>query len=125
MYPWTQEGMLSGWLGLGSHPWEFMTSFPRLSSMYVNQVSWICLKLLTQTVLLPSAFAWASVGSKRAARIAMIAITTKSSIRVKPLRRVPFGFIRNNLISRNALEMEGLPRAIRKRGKHRELRTQN
>jgi hypothetical protein len=48
----------------------------------------ICLVLLKQDVAFAAAFAWAKTGNRMAARIAIIAITTKSSIRVKPLRFV-------------------------------------
>ena len=44
-----------------------------------------CLRLLTQVVLLARALALFYAGSSMAARIAMIAITTRSSIRVKLL----------------------------------------
>src|SRR5436309_3183086 len=43
-----------------------------------------CLPLLVQSVLSALAFALARAGSNRPARMAMIAITTSSSMRVKP-----------------------------------------
>src|SRR6266487_3475693 len=46
----------------------------------------ICFILLTQAVCRAFSRAWAKTGNRIAARIAMIAITTSSSIRVKPLR---------------------------------------
>src|SRR5262245_3034145 len=44
----------------------------------------ICLALLRQAVARAFSRAWAKTGKRMAARIAMIAITTSSSIRVKP-----------------------------------------
>jgi hypothetical protein len=43
-----------------------------------------CFRLLRQTVWSPLAFARASVGNNMLARMAMIAITTSNSIKVKP-----------------------------------------
>src|SRR6266702_3915564 len=45
----------------------------------------ICLLLLTQAIVLALALALAKAGSSIAARMAMMAITTSSSINVKPL----------------------------------------
>ena len=42
----------------------------------------ICFKLLMQFALLPLSRAWLNAGSSIEARIAMIAMTTRSSIRV-------------------------------------------
>ena len=55
-----------------------------------------CLVLLKQLVWRAASRACAKTGNKMAARIAMMAITTKSSIRVKAERRmriIPFGTI--------------------------------
>src|SRR5262245_16492141 len=45
-----------------------------------------CLMLLSVAVALAAAFAWAKTGKRIAARIAMIAMTTSSSMSVKPAR---------------------------------------
>jgi hypothetical protein len=45
----------------------------------------VCFVLLRQTVFLAAALAWAKTGKRMAAKIAMIAITTRSSIRVNPV----------------------------------------
>src|SRR5688500_13988034 len=42
----------------------------------------ICLTLLSEAERLADAFAWAKTGKRMAARIAMIAMTTRSSMRV-------------------------------------------
>src|SRR3989449_10639782 len=44
----------------------------------------ICLRLLRQTMERAFSRAWAKTGKRMAARMAMIAITTSSSIKVKP-----------------------------------------
>ena len=44
-----------------------------------------CLRLLTLEIFFAAALAWANTGKRIAARIAMIAITTSSSMRVKAL----------------------------------------
>jgi hypothetical protein len=43
-----------------------------------------CFWLLTHLILMPLVFAFANVGKSMPARIAMIAITTRSSINVNP-----------------------------------------
>ena len=53
--------------------------------MMVASVS--CLTLLRQEMRLARSLALASAGNSRAARIAMIAMTTSNSIKVKPLCR--------------------------------------
>ena len=51
----------------------------------------ICLQLLLQAVRLDFSFAWLRAGSSIAAKIAMMAITTSSSIKVKARPLVAFG----------------------------------
>src|SRR5438552_8332112 len=46
-----------------------------------------CFRLLVQATWRAFSRAWAKTGKRMAARIAIIAITTRSSIRVKPPRR--------------------------------------
>src|SRR5438094_1363044 len=56
----------------------------------------ICFKLEMQLVVRPFSRAWAKTGKRMAARMAIIAITTSSSIRVKAcarLRFMPFSFL--------------------------------
>src|SRR5439155_9829134 len=55
-----------------------------LSPVYMIQQSWSCLVLLTHEIVQAFCFALVSAGSSKAARIAMIAITTSNSISVKP-----------------------------------------
>src|SRR5438105_758493 len=63
----------------------------RLSSGYIKQPTWICFRLLMHRIPCARILAWLSAGKSIAARIAMIAITTSSSIRVKAfvLFRIP------------------------------------
>src|SRR4051812_22220809 len=63
----------------------------RLSSGYMRQPSWICLRLLMHWMPCARIFAWLKAGNNKAARMAMMAITTRSSIRVKASRlfRIP------------------------------------
>src|SRR6266852_7501156 len=70
---------------------RFCASFPPLSSEYMCSANCICFRLLRQEM--PSAFALAllKAGSSSAARIAMIAITTSSSMRVNAGLRSPRG----------------------------------
>src|SRR5678809_485170 len=60
-----------------------------LSCVYIANARPICLLLLTHAMPLALSLALDSAGSSIAARIAMIAITTSSSIRVKPAVRFP------------------------------------
>jgi hypothetical protein len=53
----------------------------------------ICLALLKDAVLFAAALAWANTGNKIAARIAIIAITTSSSMRVKALDLCDMGIL--------------------------------
>src|SRR5258708_16310613 len=55
-----------------------------LSSAYIASASCTCLRLLRQEIPSALALALLSAGSNMAARIAMIAMTTNNSIRVKP-----------------------------------------
>src|SRR5262245_17751511 len=59
-------------------------SFPSLSSGYISQHNCICFMLLMQLVRSAFSLARARAGSSIAARIAMIAMTTSNSMRVKP-----------------------------------------
>ena len=52
------------------------------SSAYICHASDICLRLLRQLVRFADSFARASAGSNRAARMAIIAMTTNNSMRV-------------------------------------------
>jgi len=63
---------------------------------YMPTPKLICLRLFKQVVRFAFALALETAGSNKVARMAMTAITTSSSIRVKPLiagefRRMPFG----------------------------------
>src|SRR5258706_15645560 len=60
-----------------------------LSPAYIIIASPICLLLLRQTIALALDLALASAGSNIAARIAMIAMTTNNSMRVKPASLLP------------------------------------
>jgi hypothetical protein len=62
-------------------PWLFTNKSP-LSSAYNVQASDSCLRLLLQVNDSAFALVLVSVGSNRAARIAIIAITTSNSMRV-------------------------------------------
>ncbi len=69
------------------------------SCAYMMSAMLICLRLLTQDAARAFSRAFAKTGNRMAARIAMIAMTTSSSIRVKPLRLIgfhsPCGFVPN------------------------------
>ena len=67
-------------------PTQLGTSFSLLSFGYMYQASWSCLRLLRHRVVPALALALASAGSNIPARIAMIAMTTSSSISVKAKR---------------------------------------
>src|SRR5258707_1736500 len=56
----------------------------RESSLYRNQASWSCLRLCSQAADCAFVFALNKLGSSIAARMAMMAMTTRSSISVKP-----------------------------------------
>ena len=58
---------------------------PRLSFEYILNTIPICLRLLAQLARLAASRARANAGSRIAARIPMMAITTNNSIKVKPL----------------------------------------
>ena len=65
-------------------------------------------KLLLQVVEYVPFFAFDNAGSNRLARIAMIAITTRSSISVKPVNRRRFrGMLTFGIISRISLPQQG------------------
>ena len=61
-----------------------VTSYPRLSSRYIRFASAICFMLLRQDVALAFSLARDNAGRSIAARMAMMAITTSSSINVNP-----------------------------------------
>src|SRR5437899_24192 len=69
---------------LGNSTGLLGTSQSLLSWTYMVQASCNCLRLLRQTMACALAFARARAGKSKAARIAIMAMTTKSSIRVKP-----------------------------------------
>src|ERR1022692_1666742 len=56
----------------------------RLSSAYIRSARPICLRLFMQLARLAFSLAVASAGNSIAARMAMMAMTTRSSIKVKP-----------------------------------------
>ena len=68
-------GMSTGLLG---------TSQSLLSSAYICQASVACLRLFRQTMARAFCFARARAGNNKPARIAMMAMTTSSSMRVNP-----------------------------------------
>src|SRR5438045_1513734 len=65
---------------------RFGTSRPPLSEAYITQQRLSCLWLLMQLVVSARSLALPSAGSNIAARMAMMAMTTNSSIKVKPRR---------------------------------------
>src|SRR5258708_10142924 len=65
-----------------------MTIWSELSLLYMCQANIICLVLFMHMMPCAFVFALANVGRSIPARIAMIAITTRSSIRVNPERSV-------------------------------------
>ncbi len=58
-----------------------------LSPAYMTQQTLSCLMLLRHFIVMALALALESAGSSIAAKMAMMAITTSSSIKVKPARR--------------------------------------
>jgi len=58
-----------------------------LSLVYITVARPTCFMFIKQVVFFADSLACAKTGNRIAAKIAMIAITTRSSIRVKPLRR--------------------------------------
>ena len=58
-----------------------------MSPAYITQMMDSCLRLLTHWIDSALALALASAGNNKLARIAMIAMTTSNSIRVKPTGR--------------------------------------
>ena len=58
---------------------------PSLPSAYRIQASWICRRLFRQAIPCALALALANAGSSNAVRMAMMAITTSSSISVNAL----------------------------------------
>src|SRR5438552_9464133 len=78
----------------------------RLSSGYIKQPTWICFRLLMHKIACARILAWLSAGKSMAARMAMIAMTTSSSIKVKAgLRR---RFIERR-IGRDLTALLGIP----------------
>src|SRR5437762_12660515 len=74
----------SGAFGFPLYP---STSRPSLSSGYINQESCNCLRLLRHMTPCAFVFDLLNAGSSSPARMAMIAITTSSSISVKAVLR--------------------------------------
>src|SRR5205809_6775885 len=74
----------SGALGFPLYP---NTSRPSLSSGYINRESCNCLRLLRHWIPCAFVFDLLNAGRSRPARMAIIAITTSSSISVKAGRR--------------------------------------
>src|SRR5437867_4830026 len=70
------------WLGMSTG--LFGTSQSLLSSLYMYQARVVCLRLFRQTIAWALALARERAGRRRPARIAIIAMTTRSSMRVKP-----------------------------------------
>ena len=114
-------GMTTGLLG---------TSQSLLSSTYMIQASWSCFRLFKQTIAWALAFARLKAGRRSATRIPMMAMKTKSSIKVKarasppltPPRRgacVRFEFIENRTakIAHTAPDGSGHPRLRREIGR--------
>src|SRR5690606_20694219 len=66
---------------------KFGTMLSSLSWAYITQASWSCLRLLRHFVAPALALALLKAGNNIPARIAMIAMTTNSSIKVKPFDR--------------------------------------
>ena len=62
---------------------------PSLSCRYIWNASAICLQLERQAACRAFSRAWAKTGNRIAARMAMMAMTTRSSISVNPRRRGP------------------------------------
>src|ERR1017187_2226356 len=101
----------SPWLKVGSllsGPTQFL-----LSSTYILLASDSCLRPLTHAICCARALADASAGNNIAARMAIIAMTTSSSIRVNPIRpaRDPAGNNRANLVVKQF--RRSLPRLLR------------
>src|SRR6266498_3349642 len=67
----------------------FGASQSLLSSEYIYQAKVVCLRLFKHAMAWALALARARAGRSRPARIAMMAITTRSSIRVKPWANAP------------------------------------
>ena len=80
---------------LGGYISPLATSRSLLSPAYMIQAAAICFWLLMHCTFLAATFARASAGSSNAARMAMIAITTSSSMSVNPGR--PFRMARMSL----------------------------
>ncbi len=81
-------------------------SIPSCPSAYMRTAMPSCLRLLRQAMLLAFSFDFAAAGKSNEARIAMMAITTSSSIRVKALgarreyrKGVFIRFSKSNLIT--------------------------
>src|SRR5882724_11622563 len=74
------------------------TSASRLSSAYMVQASASCFWLLRHEAVIAFCFAFDNAGKSRAARIAMMAMTTNNSMRVKAQIPIfPVGILRDKL----------------------------
>src|SRR5437879_1447545 len=83
-------------------PGEAPESFWYRTAAVVN-----CLRLLTQLICLALSFARDRAGSNMAARIAMMAITTSSSIKVKAKLRAPRR-VKTLIIALRLAQVDGL-----------------
>src|SRR5436309_673651 len=72
-------------------PSPLSASRSSLSPAYITQMVASCLRLFTHWIVCALAFAFASAGNKRPARIAMTAMTTNNSMRVNPASGHPAG----------------------------------
>src|ERR1035438_3283028 len=79
MSPSTQQ------LPPGSANGLFCASLPSLSALYIWKDRTNCLRLFKHAVCLPLDFALASAGISKAARIAMMAMTSSNSVKVNAL----------------------------------------
>src|ERR1017187_2791619 len=82
MHPCTHS--FSEGLGGSTLFWPFDGSQSALSVAYIIQVVANCFSLLMHWMRLAASFARASAGSSNAARMAIMAMTTNNSMRVKP-----------------------------------------
>src|SRR5439155_26729627 len=76
--------------GMSQHQYALLLqsgNFSRLSSQYIAMLRYCCFSLFRQMMRCAFSFVVARAGKSIAARMAMMAMTTKSSIRVKALLR--------------------------------------
>src|SRR5690348_1914271 len=65
-----------------------------------------CFRLLRQEVWRAFSLAWAKTGKRIAARIAIMAITTSNSIRVKPLFFITYSYLLGKIARRTTVAGE-------------------